>query len=586
MEKFQDVPYEDTTQNEILRAQLEMERSTFEAHWRDLGDYILPRRPRWYTTDVNKGERRNTRIIDSTATMAVRTLRSGMMSGITSPARPWFKLATPGGSQDESGAIKMWLDEVQTRMSTVFLKSNLYQVLPIIYGDLGTFGTSAMYMEEDFNNVVRFYPLPIGAYSIGTSNGHTIDILVREFQMTVRQVVERFAPRDGNGKPDVSGFSQYIQSQWANYQSEAWLHVCHVIKPNRDYNPNKNGSKFKKYTSMYYEKGASSSTHPSAGREVHEEKRILSNKGYDFFPALVPRWEVTGEDYYGTFCPGMVALGDIKQLQLGEKRSLQAIEKKVNPPMVGSPALRNANASILPGDITYVDESAGRAAFRPAHEINFQVGELEQKQEQVRQRIRRAFFEDLFLMLASSDRRQITAREIEERHEEKLLALGPVLEQLNQDLLDPLIDNTFSIMLKQDLIPPPPEELQGQELKVEYISIMAEAQKAIGIGSVERFTNFAFQVGQAYPSIQNKIDANKMIDVYGDLLSVPNGIIRSDEEVEQIAEQQAAAQAQQQQLEQLAQGAQVAKQLSETSTDGENALNDLLSQAEAGDLVG
>ena len=174
-----------------------------------------------------------------------------------------------------------------------------------------------------------------------------------------------------------------------------------------------------------------------------DPNKILRKSGFDIFPVVAPRWEITGEDVYGTMCPGMVAIGDVKMLQTLQKRKSQAIEKIINPPMIGPAALKSVKTSILPGDITYSDEREGRAGFRPIHEINFPVGDVSNDIREVQFMIRRAFYEDLFLMLATSDRRQITATEIDERKEEKLIALGPVLEQLNQDLLDPLIDITF-----------------------------------------------------------------------------------------------------------------------------------------------
>jgi len=102
---------------ETLRGQLDLERSSFTAHWRDLSDYILPRRSRFTLSDVNRGERKNKNIIDSTATLAARTLRSGMMAGITSPARPWFRLTTPDPEMAEFGPVRGWLDQVQNRMT-------------------------------------------------------------------------------------------------------------------------------------------------------------------------------------------------------------------------------------------------------------------------------------------------------------------------------------------------------------------------------------------------------------------------------------------------------------------------------------
>lgn len=562
-----------------LKAQLELERSTFEAQWRDNSDFILPRRSRFFVSDANKGDRRNLKIIDSTATLSARTLSSGMMAGVTSPARPWFRLSIPSQDLAERESVKAWLHEVTQRMTTVFLRSNLYNVLPIIYGDMGVFGTSAILMEEDFNSVVRFYPFPIGSYMIANDKNLRVNVFVREFRMTVRQVVSKFGVDPSMpGKIIWDNISGSVKSLWNSDNKEAWVDIVHAIVPNDDYNPSRIESRYKKYTSVYYETGSSGYNSQGNYYSGTGKAKFLSEKGYDFFPVLCPRWSLSGEDVYATDCPGMSAIGDIKQLQTGEKRALQAVEKMVNPPMMGPTSLKNATASILPGDITYIDIREGLQGFRPVHEINFDITALEQKQEVVRGRVKRAFYEDLFLMLSTTDRRQITATEIEERHSEKLLALGPVLEQLNQDLLDPLIDNTFYLMLEQDLIPPAPKEIEGQDLKVDYISIMAQAQKLVGLGGIERFVGFASQIASQAPSILDKIDGDQIIDIYSDLTSIPPGIVRSDEVVAGIREQRAQSEMQAQRLQQAQQAAVAAKDLSETDTTGENALTQIFNQ--------
>jgi hypothetical protein len=579
-------PYSKRTMFETVRSQLELERSSFATHWRDLGEYILPRRPRFNTSDTNRGDRRNQKIIDSTATLAARTLRSGMMSGVTSPARPWFRLSPQDTGLEEVGHVKDWLYFVSQRMSTIFTKSNLYNCLPIVYGDIGVFGTGAMSIEEDMDSVIRCYPFAIGSYSISNNDRLKVDTFFRDFRLTVRQIVEKFAQLKDSGRIDWSNCSSFVRDAWDRGQYETWVDLRHTIRPNEEYDPRKALSKFKKYQSVYYEVGTRGQS--GGGQFVTDgidQDKFLSEKGYDYFPILCPRWEVTGEDAYGTSCPGMDALGDIKQLQLGEKRAAQAIEKMVNPPMTGPASLRNQKASILPGDITYVDVREGQQGYRPAHEVNLRLGELENKQQQIRGRIQRAFYEDLFLMLAESDRREITAREVEERHEEKLLALGPVLEQLNQDLLDPLIDNTFQIMLRQRMIPPPPKELQGMPLRIEYISIMAQAQKLIGIAGIERFHGFIAQAAQVEPSVKDKVNYDQMADIYGDMTSLPPGIVRTDEEVQAVRQQQAQAVQAQQQSEAVAQGAQAAKNLSQADTSGKNALTELMQQAQAGNMV-
>lgn len=576
--------YTKRQQLEILRSQLDNERSTFTAHWRDLSDYVQPRRARFYTSDVNKGDRRNQKIIDSTATMALRTLRSGMMSGVTSPARPWFRLTTGEPQLAEVGAVKVWLSQVQHILQTSFLKSNLYNTLPTVYGDLGLFGTAAMSIEEDFNgDVIYTQSFPIGSYMIAKNNVGRVDTFVREFRMTVQQVVQQFGIEPGASEIDWSNISAYVKNLWDIGQTQQWVEIVHVICPNWNYKPNRLESRFKKYLSCYYERGLSANTSQGYLQDGDGEK-LLSEKGYDYFPVLCPRWETTGEDVYGTDCPGMLALGDVKQLQLGERRLMEAIEKMIRPPMKAPASMKNQSASILPGDITYMANDQLADSFRPVHEVNFRINEMEMKQEQVRRRIQRAFFEDLFLMLASSDRRQITAREIEERHEEKLLALGPVLEQLNQDLLDPLIDIAFDIHLRQGLLPEAPEELQGMDLKVEYVSIMAQAQKLVGLAGIERFAGFAGQIAQFDPSVLKKVKAQQMIDVYADVVSIDPSIIRTDEEVQAMEAAEADQALRAQQAQEAVAMANTAKTLSEVPMEGDSALNRMLDVARAGSL--
>lgn len=561
---------------EMLRGQLDSERSSFMTHWRDLGDHIFPRRPRFSVSDANRGDRRNQKIIDSTGTMAARTLRSGMMSGVTSPARPWFRLATPDPGLNEFGKVKDWLHKVGQIMSTSFLRSNLYNVLPIVYGDIGTFATGAMSIEEDFEDVTRHYSFPIGSYMIANNDKLKVDVFFREFRMTVRQLVQRFGKKKANGDVDWSVFSSHVRSQFEAGSYETWIDVCHVIQPNENFNPAQLASKFKKYESVYYEAGSTPGSNGASYLRTEDDSKLLSEKGYDFFPILCPRWEVTGEDVYGTDCPGMIALGDVKALQLMHKRKAQGIEKMINPPMVGPSSMRNSKASILPGDITYLDTREGQQGFRAAHDVNLRLDGLMMDIEAHQKRVQRAFFEDLFLMLASSDRRDFTAREIEERHEEKLLALGPVLEQLNQDLLDPLIDNAFDIHFRQGLLPPPPEELQGMKLKVEYISVMAQAQKLVGMAGIERFTGFVGQVAGMNPEIMDKVNADQIIDVYGDITSIPPGIVRSDEEVDAMRASRAQAAQAQAKMEAIQSVSASAKDLAAADMSGDNALTKMI----------
>lgn len=549
-------------------AQMETERSSFISHWRDVAKFTSPRTERIDSYDVNQGEKRNQNIIDGSAVLALRTLGAGMMSGITSPARPWFRLTTPDPMLAELESVKFWLDDVANRMRSVYLRSNLYKVLPITYKGIGSYGTNAFIVEEDEREVVRFTPFLIGSYSISQNFRMQVDVFHRKFRMTARQIVQKFGTVDGDYRSiDWDNISVEVKQAWDNNNKEIWFDIGHIIMPNENYIIGNPIAKYKKYASIYYEYGQASQT---------SRDKFLLQDGYDYFPVLVPRWEVNGEDSWGTNCPAMEALGDNQQLQTGEKRQLQAIEKMINPPMIAPTSMQNKRISAIAGEITYSDIREGQSGIRSIYDTKFDIQALEMKQQQIRQRISRYFFEDLFLMLSNSDRRQITAREIEERHEEKLLALGPVLEQLNQDLLDPLVQITFDIMNKRGMLPPAPQELQGLDLQIEYVSVMAQAQKLVGLGSLERFGAILANAAQINPAVLDKVDGDQYIDEAANILSIPARVVKSDEDVAIIREERKQAAQIQAQAEQLKMGASAAKDLAQATPDENSILSSVL----------
>lgn len=546
--------------NERLQS-LRTERTSWESHWREITDYLLPRTARYLTSERNRGQKLNQRIIDSTAGFAVRTFTSGMMAGMTSPARPWFRLTTADTALKEYKPVKVWLTDVEARLREVFAKSNLYYILPDCYRSLGLYGVAAFTVLEDFEETIRCYPAPVGSFHLALSSRGVVDTFVREYSYTVRQLVEEFG-RDN--------CSTTVKNLFDKGSYDTWVEVVHFVSPNTGREYGKVSAKNKPFKSCWYEKGAN-------------EGKFLRESGFDDFPVMAPRWDVLGEDVYG-FSPAMDVLGDVKQLQLEQKRKIEAIDKMVNPPMAADIALRNQRASLLPGDITYIaglGSQSGGGGFRPVYEINPRIGELREDIIEVQGRIKRAFYEDMMLMFATSETvgANITAREVEERHQEKLLALGPYMERLNNELLSPLLDRTFQIMLKRGMLPPPPPELEGEGLKVEYISMMAQAQKLVGLSGLERLSSFVGNIIQAAPGAFDKFDADQAIDEYGEMVGAPPRVVRSDEEVAQIrqqrAQQEAAAQAAAlaQPLQQAAQGA---KLLSETDVTPESALGRMM----------
>jgi hypothetical protein len=543
---------------------LKSERSSWEALWQDINDFIQPRRGRFFTNDKNKGDRKDRKIVNNSATRASRILASGLMAGLTNPSRPWFRLNTPDPSLNEFGPVKTWLSTIEDRMRWAFQRSNIYLALHSLYRDM-TFGVSAMHVEEDAQRVLRAYLFPIGSYALQNSARLRVDTIYREFQMTTGQLVERF------GEEAVS---QRVREAYARQRFDEWHEVLHVVEPNRDVKPGRMGHAGMAFKSCWMELA-------QTALPTNEDK-FLSESGFEEFPAMCPRWSTTGEDIYGAG-PGEEAIGDAKALQLVAKKKLRFVERLSDPATQIPSNLRNEPVSLLPGAQVFVDPNGPASAVRPIYEPNpAGLTALEETEREHERRIEQAFYADLWLMFAETDRREITAAEINRRHEEKMLQLGPVLQRLEEELLDPLIERCFGIMYRAGMLPPPPREAQGMDLKVEYISILAQAQRLVGIQGVRELVGFVQEVAAAQheagmpADILDKLDTDQLVDEYANNLGTAANLVRTDEAVAQIRAQRAKAQQAQAQAEQAAALAPAAKQLSETDTSGKNALTDML----------
>ncbi|EME8469113.1 portal protein [Morganella morganii] len=532
-------------------SQLKAERLSFEPHWRELSDFTRPRSTRFTASEVNRGDRRNSKIIDPAAVMAARTLSSGMMSGITSPARPWFRLATPDRDLMDYGPVKLWLETVEQRMNEVFNRSNLYQSLPLMYEDLGTFATGAMAVVADPQRVIRTVPFPTGSFYIANGADLSVDTAVREFSMTVRQVITEFG---------MDAVSDTVKSLWNSGQYGQWVNVVHAVYPNLGRQTGKLEAKHKAYKSVYYEANST-------------DDKLLRESGYDEFPIMAPRWEVNGEDVYGSSCPGMVALGSVKALQLLQRRKAQMIDKITNPPLQAPASIKSQRISTIPGGINYLPMADVNNQIKPLFQIpaNGTNGLLEDIQD-TRQIIDHAYFVDLFRMMQTVNTRSMPVEAVAEMREEKLLMLGPVLQRLDSELLDKLINRTFSVMAENNLLPVPPDEMQGMQLKVEYISVMAQAQKAIGVSSIERFIGFTSGIGQFKPDALDKINVDETIDAYAASIGVPPSVVATKEQVAQIRENRAQQQAMAQQMQMAQAAVGGAQALGNTPMDDNSAL--------------
>lgn len=533
---------------------LKAERSSFIPIWQEITSFISPRTARYLTVLTNKGAKAYNSIINNAATVALRTFKSGMMAGASSPARPWFRI-TLEEKMMKSTEVKAWLYEIETSMRGVLTKSNFYESLPLVYGALGAYGTGCQLIEEDEDEVIRCFPLPIGSYCLAMSDKNVVDSLYRDVPMTVGQMVKKFG---------IENVSIRVKNLYDQGNTEQWIEIVHAIEPNTTRDVTKLNAKDKPWRSVYFEVSG-------------DGDKLLRESGYDEFPVQAPRWDVEAEDVYGYGC-GDIALGDVKQLQLEEKNKTIGIEKATNPAMIADASLQMQRTSTLPGGITYIAGLATQqhASFRKAVDIDPRINELRQDIQAIEYRIKRAFYEDMMLMFATSDNPQQTAREVDERHQEKLLILGPFLERMNNQLYDPALARIYAIMNRRGMIPPPPAEIAGYPLNVQYTSIMAQAQKLIGTASVERVVGFVGNLlSLGFTDAADKLDIDATIEEYSSMHGTPPTMLRSEDAVTEIRDRKAKAEQAQQAMAAMpamSQAATAAKTLSETNVGDTAAL--------------
>jgi hypothetical protein len=513
--------------NDILRRfnSLWTERSSWDTHIRDIATYNFPRATRFQRSETNRGEKKHNHIYDNTPVFSHRTLAAGMMAGMTSPARPWFRLALQDRDLLEFEPVKLWMHEVTEKMRTVFSVSNTYNALHQCYEELGAFGTWANFVRPNFDRVLHHYPMTFGEYALATNDEGVVDTLARKLHMTVGQMVKAFP---------AENLSQAVRNMADRNNLDAWVPVTHFIAPREDYDRTKADNLNMPFTSCYMEEASGNDT-------------MLSESGFRKFPALCPRWVVTGNDVYGR-SPGMDCLGDVKQLQLMQQRKLQAIDYQVNPPLAVPAAFKDQTINRLPGGTIYVDAATAGSGVRSAFDVNLRLDFLLADIQDTRERIRSAYYADLFLMLANDSRTGRTATEIAERHEEKLLMLGPVLERLQNELLAPLVNMTFERLLEGGALPEAPKELEGRELNVEFVSTLAQAQRAVASAGADKLLTTVGQLAGLSPTIADKIDFDQVVDDYAEMYGVNPKIVVSDA----LVEERRAQRAQQQQAERAA----------------------------------
>ena len=544
--------------------QMEENRQDYLKRWKAIRDYQLPYIGCFDDTadTTDYARRRDTNIYHSVAWQANQSFAAGVMSGLTPPSRQWFRLIWSNDTMKNHPEAGELLDKRMNILQDVLLKSNFYNAIHSAYLELA-FGQAPLAIFQDADTGVHFVPFTVGTYMMENGPDGIVDTFCTKYEMTARQLADKFG---------ADRLPSSIRAELENGGVKTKHKLWWLVEPNRFHDRNKEvmDKYHMKYLSLYWlEEG---------------EKDFLDIGGFQEWPIPVARYLVTGNETYGKG-PGWFAEGDSKGLQKLEKDDIIAVELGIKPPMAASATTAKQGINLTPGSYTVVERNE---PVTPLFNVNVNLQHLQEKILDLQDRIKRAYSADLFMMLERLEDKSMTAQEVLQRKQEQLQQLGPVVQRLQFEFLRKIIERVYNILDRAGILPQPEDAelalaLSQEEVTIEYISPLAQAQKMAGMTNIEQAIAFTGQLAQFDQSVLDKIDFAKTIDSYFDMVGAPASIKRTEEEYEAIQQQKAQAIAEAKQQEQMAQAvqmaapaAQAAKNITEAANDGNPALQEWL----------
>ena len=507
---------------------LKQERSSWEDLWRDIRDYCLPDLGCFSGEDATQGSKRYRKILDAEAIDCADVLAAGLLGGVSSPSRPWLRLTTMDPDLDKNHVVKEWLNKVQDLLLLYFSKAECYNALHQSYLELPVFGTACTIVKPHPEQLISLQNLTIGEYWLAEDDYGKVDTMYRRLSLTAKQMVQQW------------GFEAVNNDVRQAFEKDPFtrFNVIHAIEPRIERNPDKRDNKNMPWQSVYFQEGV--------------QDKVLSESGFRNFPALCPRWMTSGGSVYGRG-PGAKALSAQKSLQRLHLRLAELVDYGTRPPILYPSTLKDQLSQFKPGGRVAVNPQEA-PIIRSMWEVRTDPQAMLALIQSTRQDIQRIFFVNVFQMIAATaNQTDRTATEVQALEQEKVMMLGPVLERLHTELLDPLVTNAFGFKVEYNMLPEVPEELYGRELSIEYVSVLAEAQKNASANGIVRTAQQIGLLAQINPQAVDKLDVDATIDQLADMNGVPPSLIVTGQKVALIRQQRAEQQQAQMQAAQLQQ---------------------------------
>ena len=543
-------------------------RDQYDPDFMEIERLAMPAKSQFLSTSTLK-RRANTAKQDTAGIIAGRTLTHGLATGTASAARPWMEL-TPGWDPElrDYQPVKEWIDYVEKLIYGHFASTNYYDANKTQFNYLGHHGHGVSLGVEHGEYQAVYHAFDTGEVWIAEDDGLRVTSLFYKTAYTVDQMVRKFP---------WAKLSERVRDAYDKSNTQSLVQVMCAIEKNDDRDASRFDAANKPWRSTWWEVGNTDKT------------VLLKEGGFDSKPFTAPRWETNASEVYSSSAPGFNALPDLRELEFTARRIGRAEDMLVRPPVFIPGGLQQTAVSLDPGTVNFINEMQGKVDVVRLDPNVMTV--LQNKSERITRRVNTLFFADLWMSVTEMEGIQPrNEQELMYRHEEKLTQLGPVVDRVNIEKLEVDIDRAYTILDNLGMIPPAPPEIASKALSINFVSILAQAQKATSNNAIERAAQFVGFVAGMYPDAAIKFDAEQAIDEFANNSSVSPKIIRSDEIVAKMKQDMAEQQQQQQAAEMAAtlapaaqQGAQAAELLSRTQVGaggagGGSMLDQMLAQ--------
>lgn len=512
------------------------ERHNTEWTWQEIADHALGTRD--FTIERTPGRIRNEGIYDTTSMFAHQLLSGALHGMLTNPATDWFDMQPkdPGLRLDLDG--QLWLSDAKEKMLSIFRgqASNFVTQAAESYLDISGFGMAGFSVMPRKGGGVAYMTHPLREIFVTVNDERQVDTVFRCCTLTARQWAQRW-PNDTDTK---------IERALERGDPETRFKIIQLIAPSDD--PYAGRSPFSMpWTNVVV---------------AYENPRVLESGGFREKPLLTPRWSVEPGEVYGRG-PGWLALAEQKMLNQMARTILTAAQKASDPPLLVTNEAVLSGIRTRPGGVNIVQQLFGQAGagepIRPLannaqHQLSVEM--LNARQQQVRN----AFFAQV-LQLYSDPR--MTATQVLELTNQTQRLMAPMLGRLQSEFLEPVVDRTFNILLRQGYFLPIPSSLAGADLDITYVSPVARAQRAAEARAIIETWQAAALVTQATGSADalDVLNVDESIRRIHAANNAPPEILTDLETVAAMREGRAQQQQQMAQLEGAQAGANVVRQL-------------------------